>query len=130
MKIRGPTNLCWSNHAIATQLLHRAFWMRKMKRLKQGEKGFEGVYGIDVPRSKHSWSSLTSDAAINNPQKALNKESISLLEILTLNAATGYHELSVIFWSGRSLPFRRQRKARLGCVRDGLPTESETVLDV
>src|SRR5436190_24232836 len=27
-------------------LLQRAFWMRKRKHLKQGEKGFEGVYGI------------------------------------------------------------------------------------
>ena len=43
--VREPIDLYRGNHAVATRLLQRAFWMRKRKRLKQGEKGIEGVYG-------------------------------------------------------------------------------------
>jgi hypothetical protein len=37
----GQIDLYKANHTVATRLLHMAFWLRKMKRLKQGEKGLE-----------------------------------------------------------------------------------------
>ncbi len=74
--------------------------MRKMKRLKLEGKGSEKLHGMlrasSSPIEPFLKSSLASDAALNNPQKALDKECTSLHEILTPNAATGYHELSII----------------------------------
>jgi hypothetical protein len=44
--VRKAVDLYKDKSTVATRLLHRAFWMRKRKRLKQGGKGFERVYGI------------------------------------------------------------------------------------
>jgi hypothetical protein len=41
MKIRESIDLYRCNHAVATRLLHMAFWMRKTKHLKQGGKRLE-----------------------------------------------------------------------------------------
>jgi len=50
-----------------------------------------------MPRSNQS------DAALNSAQKVLNKENAFLHEILTPNAVTDYHDLSVITQQWASL---------------------------
>ena len=41
MKSRKEIGLYKANRTVATRLLHRAFWMRTIKRLKQGKKRLE-----------------------------------------------------------------------------------------